>query len=373
MFYYIAGIREGTIKVLRQSSENEVKKIENLQEPIKNLYLQNRRIERIVKAFKKISTINASLLYQKDEYSIDDLNDAISDYLSRFRKFLNNWEAYLKRTFGIDSTHYATFKQATADAYDYNPEYQIVYGLRNADQHCCDSIVTTIRMGVDDDGAYYIEAKAKCEYLLTEFKEWKAVEKKYLQANTEIDIFKCISVANKCVREIHQKTLNCFFSMKLYENCYKILGYANEFQDNREGLVFFRQEEELTKEFWMQPKKELNTISWMIEKCIALLTMHLKNNTSVVSVLYRGDFSSGNLDEYAVNLDKEGNKAGIEIGHMVKIDDIDYLCYSRTIELVKDLETDLVINTAIASDKEIKERFMRIVDVLVWKKCLNEE
>ncbi len=58
---------------------------------------------------------------------------------------------------------------------------------------------------------------------------------------------------------------------------------------------------------------------------------------------------------------------------MVKIDDIDYLCYSRTIELVKDQETDLVINTAIASDKEIKDLFMRIVDVLVWKKCLNEE
>ena len=224
-------------------------------------------------------------------------------------------------------------------------------------------------MSIGDNGVPHIEAKTKCDYLLSIYNEWKPVEKRHLQANTEIDIFKYIGIANKCIEEIHQKAINCFFSVGLYDNCYQILGYANEYPDDREGLTFFCQEEELTKEFWERPQSKINPISWMVDKCIALLTIHLKNNTHVVRVLYRGNFQSGNLNEYGVNLDK----AGLNIGQGVKIGGIDYLCYSRKLELVKDLETNIVINRMISGDKETRDRFGKIVDALVWREQIREE
>jgi len=373
MFYYIASVHKNKIEILRDSCEAEFQKIKNLREPVATIIDNNRRIDPLQKTFKKISTINASLLTQTDEYDMDDLNEAISTYLFRLRKYLDNYETYLKRQFGEASVHYATFKQATKDSYDNHPKYRILYQLRNADQHC-DSIVTNVSIGIADDGARYIEARARSEYLLSVFDHWKSNEKEYLKEQQEVDIFKCISITNACIHEIHQKTLNCFFSLELYENCYKIIGYSNEFSEKREDISFICQNEELTREFWEQPKKNLNMDSWMVRQCIGILALFLRNNYSVATILYHGSFPECRIDEYGIDLKQEGNKTGLEIGNLVKIDGCDYRCHSKIIDLIRDAYTIIAVNMALPREKEkqISEQFSRYIDVLIWKRMLTD-
>ena len=66
MFYYIASLRKGTIKVLRQSSEDELGKIEKLQEPIKNLYLQNKIcLMQNTSFYRKEAIVNFTKIFPK--------------------------------------------------------------------------------------------------------------------------------------------------------------------------------------------------------------------------------------------------------------------------------------------------------------------
>lgn len=373
MYYYVGIFKKGTIKIIRDSDEHEVKKIDTLLEPVKKMLMHNKRLEPLKKAFEKISTINTSLMLKTDEYDVDDLNEAISNYLFRLRKYLDNWETYLKKECGEDSKQYSTFKQATNDAYDKNPEYQIVYQLRNADQHC-DSIVTNVRIGIDAKGERHIEAKAKCDYLLSMYKKWKTCEEQYLKAQTEIDIIKYIEIANKCIYEIHIKTVNSFCSIELYENCYKVIAYSNEFPDDREDVVFFCEEEQLTKEFFERPTKNLHPSSWLVENCINILILFMRNNMSLASVIYHGTFASGRLEEYAIKLEKEGKEALLSIGDLVKINDVDYICFARTIDLVRDSNTVVAVNASLSKEKrkEIGSQISRFVDVLVWKEKMKD-
>lgn len=373
MFYYVGVLKRGLIKIIRDSNETEVKKIEELLEPVKKIISHNNRIVPLQKAFGKISAINTALLCKNEEYDVYDLNEAVSAYLFRLRKFLDNWETYLKQNHGESSIHYLTFKQATKDAYDNNPEYQIVYQLRNADQHC-DNIVTNVRMGIEPNGTRYIQAIARCEYLLTMYKKWKSGEKQHLETQTEIDIFQYIEKANKCVTEIHRKTVNSFCSKDLYENCYKVIAYSNEFLDDREDLVFFCQEEELTKEYMERETQNLKPSSWMVDTCIRFLIKYMRNNISFVSVIYRGAFAHGHLEEYAIKLDKEGKEGYLSIGEIVKINDVDYRCHANTIDLCRDANTVVAVNAALPREKgkEIGGQIARFVDALVWNGRLNE-
>ena len=229
-------------------------------------------------------------------------------------------------------------------------------------------------MGTAEDGAIYIEAKTKCSYLLSISDEWKPDEKKHLEGNDEIDLFKYTVVAYRCIEEIHQVTLNSFFSIELYENCYKTIGYANEFFDKREGLKFFCQEEELTKEFWDRPKKILNMQDWMVRECIHLLTLFIRNNTSVAIVLYHGSFPCDSIDSFAINLDKEENKTDLQIGSIIRTEKWDYQCYSKEINLQNDASIIVAVNTTLQRDEkmEIADQIGRFLDVLVWKKQIEK-
>lgn len=374
MYYYIANVQNKKFEVLRQCSEEEYKRIEQLQEPIKIiLFSANRRIDPLKRAYKKISTINIALMKQTGEYNQYDLGDAISGFLFQLRKYLDNWETYLKRECKETPERLKAFTEATHKAYDEHIEYQIVYRLRNVDQHC-DSIIQNLRMGIAEDGAIYIEAKTKCSYLLSVSSDWKPDERKHLEEHDEIDLFKYISVTYRCIEEIHQATLNSFFSLELYENCYKIIGCANEFFDKREGLKFFCQEEELTKEFWERPQKTLNMQDWMVRECINLLTLFIRNNTSVAIVLYHGSFPCDFIDSFATNLDKEEEKNNIQIGSLIRTEKWAYRCYSKKIDLQNDASIIVAVNTALQGDKEkeIADQIGRFLDVLVWKSQLEE-
>ena len=287
MYYYLASIIENKIEVLRDSNETEYTSIQALQASVHNFMMQNKRSSYEKKAFDRISRINVALLSGKHDYNVDDLNNAISEYLFAFRKFLDNWETHIKREYGEDSELFKTFKKATVHAHSNNIEYKIVYQLRNADQHC-DKIVTSISVGTEDNGERYIEAKAKTDYLLTVFKKWKTDEKEYLHQHENIDIFRFLSITHKCIQRIHLELMNFFCTESLYEDCCAILEKSNEYYTQRNGLSFLCQEEELTKEFFSRPRKTLNNHSWMVRECIDLLKIFFRNNLNVVSVLYYG-------------------------------------------------------------------------------------
>lgn len=375
MFYYIASVQRERFKILRECSKDEVTRIEQLREPIATiLYRANRRIDPLTRAFKKISEINVALMKQTSEYRKEDLCDAVSTFLFQFRKYLDNWETYLKRDCSNTPERYKAFQEATHKAYDDHIEYQIIYHLRNVDQHC-DSIISTISMGTADDGAIYIEAKAKCDHLLSVFDDWKPKEKKHLQEHETIDLFKYIQIAYKCIEEIHQATLNSFFSLELYENCYKIVGIANEFRDERENLQFLCQDEELTKESFERQNTTLNMHNWMVNECIHLLTLFLKNNLSVAIVLYHGDLSCDFIDDFAINLDKRDENGDVNIGQVLTLGKWKYSCYARTTDLLNDSYTAIAINHALpqTEGRTLENRVSRFVNVLVWKHCLHDE
>ena len=373
MFYYIANVQNGVIEVLRQCSNEEYKRIEQLQEPIKSiLFRANRRIDPLQRVYNRISTINIGLMKQTGEFSRYDLSDAISNFLFQLRKYLDNWETYLKREYQEKPEHLQAFTEATHKAYDGNIEYQIVYHLRNVDQHC-GSIIQGISIGIAEDGTKYIKAKTKCSYLLSISNDWKPDEKRHLEANDEIDLFHYISVAYRCVQEIHQATLNSFFSMELYENCYMIIGIANEFFEKREGLKFFCQEEELTKEYWEKPQKTLNMHDWMVKECLHLLTLFIRNNASVAVVLRHGSFSFDAIDTFAIDLDKEEEKKSLQIGDLIKVNNWNYRCYSQKIDVFNDAYIIIAINIALQRNEEnkIADQIGRYMDVLVWKRHLE--
>ena len=375
MFYYIANVQNNTFEVLRQCSEEEYSRIKKLQEPLSTiLYRVNRRIEPLQKAFKRISTINIALMKQTNEYDRYDLSDAVSNFLFRFRKHLDNWETYLKRECADVPERYKAFKEATSQAYDSHIEYQLIYHLRNVDQHC-DNIISGLQLGISEDGATYIEATAKCKYLLSVSDDWKPNEKELLQEHEEIDLYKYLSVAYRCIQEIHQTILNTFFSMDLYDNCYKIVGLSNEFHDKREHLKIFCQEEELTEEYFRRPRKTLNMEDWMVKECINLLKIYLKKNMPVAVVLYHGSISCEFIDEFAINLDKQEKKCDININEMIKVENWNYLCTSKKIDVIKDLYTVIAINKALSKEQQLdmKDRIKRFVDVLVWKEHLENE
>ena len=368
MYYYVASCLNDEIKVLRSSNEKEFNEIKDLQASLRNIIIQNNRLSIENKAFKRISNINKSLLVKKSEYNRDDLNHAISEYLFSFRKFLDNWETHIKREYGKDSDLYDLFKKSTAKAYDQNIEYRIVYQLRNADQHC-DGVVTSISMGIDNDGARYIEATAKTAYLLSVYKKWKSSEKQYLSEIDRIDIFKLLNVTHRCIQQIHFELLNFFVSENLYDECCAIIERANEHFTDRLGLSFLCQPEALTKEFWAQPQKTLNNHSWMVRESINLLRVYFRKNLSVVSVLYYGNKYPDIIREIASELTEE-EREKIDLGALVDIEGTKYRCYQITIDVSNDSSIFITINNEVPRDqrKIICNRFLRYVEALIGTK-----
>lgn len=365
MFYYLAYIKSNNFEILRQSNEDEYAHINKLREPLATVLNANRRIDPVQRAFNKISTINKSLLQQLQEYTVNDLNDAISNYLFRLRKYLDNYETYIKRNYGETSIQFKAFKKATGDAYDKNDEYKIVYQLRNADQHC-DNIVSNISMGIDENGARYIEAIAECNNLLSVFSKWKPVERQHLQTVNQIDIFRYIVIAHKCINEVHQRVLDTFFSEELYDNCCSIVNYANEYFDKRDGLHFLCQKEELTKEYFNRPRKTLNTDSWLVTQCIKLLCIHLKNNIPSAVVLYKGVLPCAIVSNYVIDLNEQ-NAQDLCVGSLVRISNMDYICFTEFILLDKDIDFFIAINKKVprGEGQEIGNRFCNIFKVLI--------
>lgn len=367
MFYYVASYMNSTISIHRESDEEEYKAICELQVALQEVEKHKRRFDSIRRAYNRITKISTSLLSNSDDYDIQDFGNAISEYMFSFRKFLDNWETYIKRTFGENSDLFRIFKASTATAYDKHDEYKIVYQLRNADQHV-DQVVDLISVGTNSDGTPYIKANADCSRLLSIYSKWKAVEKKHLQQYHSIDLFAYVKVAHACIEQIELNLVNYFMSEELYDSCYKILVKANEFFEQRQGLAFLCQEEEMTKEFWSRPSKTLNNHSWMIPECIRMLESFLRNNIHVATILCHGKDYSTPLVNVSTELSWEQIEQ-MHPGNKIIISGRPYVCYSIIMDLLNQSKLVLAVNAAISPREQGTRciRFQKYANALLGK------
>ena len=368
MYYYIAGCANNVFSIYRESCEAEYQALRALQIPLERVEEQKRCFNNVRRNYNRIIKISLSLLARSGDSDIQEFENAISDYLFSFRKFLDNWETYIKRNYGEDSPLYIIFRTTTASAYDNHDEYKIIYQLRNIEQHV-DKVVDHIVVRTDDDGTSYIQANADSYRLMQIYSKWKAVEKEHLQKCETIDVFAYVKVAHACLMQIEKELVGYFLSDELYDSCCRILTKANEFFDHRKELIFLCQEEELTKEFWHRPFKSLRPRSWMVPECIILLEAFLRSNSSRAVILYYGKGYSVSLANVAIELSKEQNEQ-IYSGDKMNINGMHYLCYSTKMDLINGRRIILAINEDIPSDKreEVHFLFSKYVNALLGKK-----
>lgn len=371
MYYYIASYINSAISIHRESNEEEYKAVCELQSPLQKVDKHKRRFDSVRRAYERIVKIGDSLMGHSDDYDIEDFGNAISDYMFSFRKFLDTWETHIKRTCGEDSDLYRIFKKSTAKAYDNHDEYKIVYQLRNADQHV-DQVVDLISIGMNSDGTPYIKANADCARLMQIYSKWKAPEKAHLQQHQSIDLFAYIKVAHTCIMQIELDLVNYFMSEELYDSCCKMLVKANEFFEQRKGLAFLCQQEEMTKEFWSRPSKTLNNHHWMIPECIGMLEAFLRNNIRVATILCHGKNYAIPLANVATELSWEQIEQ-MHPGNKLIISGTPYVCYSVIMDYINQSKLVLAVNAAIPVKEQESRciRFKQYTNALLGKELLK--
>ncbi len=173
MCYYIMSIYDDTFRKLRRSSEEEYNKITSLNKKINSLLVDGRRIDGVVNAYKKLNDAAYSVMVNsRSSSTMYDLGDCLSNYLFHARKYLDNWNAYIDRTYGKDSDFFKCFKAATAYEYDNHMEYRIMYELRHFDQHIS-QIISSTSVGLLENGGRYLRVLIDRDRLLKEFSSIK--------------------------------------------------------------------------------------------------------------------------------------------------------------------------------------------------------
>ena len=304
MYYYVFSRSKGSIKLLRESYEEEYEKITGLTKKVVELLMDSKKINSVIKGYSELQKAIESVFNNNSISAINDIdiNDYLSDYLFRVRKYLDNWETHIKRHYGEDSLFLKQFKDTTSYVYDNHMEYRIMYQLRNFDQHC-DNIASSISIGLNDNGEKYLKVNLSKDKLLSNYKRWKPIEKSDLASLGEtIDALSFAYEYHKCILSIHQKICEFHMNSELYMNCTEVLKCANEYKEDRETIYFVKQENIIDKEFWRQPTKTLNFTSWCVPQCYNLLILHMKNNLSSVKVVYNGDQYELLLKEAAIKV-----------------------------------------------------------------------
>lgn len=302
MYYYILSFANKKMEVLRKSDKDEYDKVTELTHKVNSLISDMGKINDINNAYQTLQKTVAQYGERGQIVSGGDINACLSGYLFRVRKYLDNWEAHIKRNYDEASGFLKRFKDAAAHEYDSCMEYRIMYQLRNFDQHC-DSIVSSIGAGLNEKGEKTVEVKLSKQKLLTEYSKWKAKEKEDLASlGEEIDAIQFLEKYHECILRIHQTLCEHHMSPELYNDCEQLIKCANEFGDKRNSLHFAVQETELDLEFWKQPTQKLSMTLWCVRECHSVLLEHIKGNYPTVRVLCCGKLYKERLRDAAIEV-----------------------------------------------------------------------
>lgn len=202
MYRYFVELSEKGIGILKQISEEDHQDILPHVKKISNLEVDMKRINIVENAYNEL--MSAYDIMVRDEQNLNEdisINYKLSAYLSAFKKFTDNWQTHIIRTFGKDSDELKMFKTATAKQYDNHMAYKIMYRLRNYDQHCYGIISRiTKSLGNNDERQCFIISNR--DKLLTSFDDRKSEEIEFLKNQEEyFEIFPLIKEFQQCIIE----------------------------------------------------------------------------------------------------------------------------------------------------------------------------
>jgi len=303
MHYYFIDTKNKALVFQRELSEEEFGELYKHICKISSMRLNNDRIQSVIQEYDEFLLLLDNLDKAKSFYDYKKLQTTLSNYLFYFKKYVDNWETYLSRTYGKKSLEVQRFKQAQAEEYDNYMEYRIMYRLRNFDQHC-GNIISSISNGIDENGTKKHIVYTQRDRLLEQFDEWKAEEVDFLKKQDEqIDILPYVVKFQQSIIRIHEKIMQIHFTEDFFNSCAEIIIAANEFE-NEEDISIVSNECEMNSDFWNSPnQKKMNLTDLDVKACKELLKMHIRNNLFLVKVLYHGERFDKPLKSCAIPVD----------------------------------------------------------------------
>lgn len=305
VYYYFVDTKNGSLIFQRDIPEDEFNELMKHISKVSNMKVDNNRVQFVNQEYAKFMKLLKELGRAKTLYDYNQIQSALSNYLFYFKKYLDNWETHLARTYGKKSTEYKCFKEAQANEYDNYMEYRIMYRLRNFDQHC-GNIICQISIGLDEDGNEKDQVFTQRDRLLEQFGEWKPEEIDFIKKQEErIDLLPFVIQFQKSITRIHEKIMQIHFNEDFYISCAKIIIAANEFE-NEEDISIARNEIEMNAEFWNAPnKKQLSLTHLDTSTCKHLLQMHIKSNFNSIKILFHGEHYNKGLNNCAIPIDND--------------------------------------------------------------------
>lgn len=303
MYYYFIDTKDGALVFQREATEKEFEELKKHIYKISDMQRDNNRIRTVNQKYDEFTKQLASLGQAKSFYDYAEIQSSLSNYLFHFKKYLDNWETHLSRSYGQSSTEYKCFKTAQAFEYDNHIEYRFMYRLRNFDQHC-GNIISQISSSIDENNKQQHKIFADRDSLLRDFDEWKIEEVEYIkQQDAFFDLYPIIKQFQACIVRIQDKIMQIHFKNDFFESCAQIIIAANEFK-NEEDISIVVNEKQIDSIFWDSPgQKKLAFTRLDVKTCKQLIELYVKKKFRVIKVLYFGEKYHRALRQCAVAVD----------------------------------------------------------------------
>jgi len=303
VYYYYVTMADQTIRFERNATEEEYNRLNPHISKISKILIDKRRIDIVVSAYSKLVEEFDNLSSErKSPHDSNELIFSLTYYLAAFKKYLDNWETDLKRTFGKQSEEVKLFKAAQSHEYDSHMEYRIFYRLRNYDQHC-GNLVSHITSKVLPDNSRQHLVLADRDRLLSDFDEWKPEEVAYLKScEQKFEIRPLIDVFQSCIISIHEKIMQIHFNKEFYCSCATLIAAAKEFE-NEDEAYFVGFETEIDWANLDLEGKTLHLTYLEVPICKKLLELYFLNNQEFIKILYHGSNLKKRIGKYAYEID----------------------------------------------------------------------
>ena len=289
MFHYFVDLSNKSFSFKEQVGDEKFEIISSHVERISALKRDDARFKIIEHSYNDfIDTINAIITGKKVLATNGLLTSKLTGFLSCVRKYLDNWETYLKTVYGKQSDEARVFSTNTGFLYDNNPEYCFMYRLRNYDQHC-EIVFSSFTESINPDGTISRAVLVNKNKLLSSpFNGWKQVDLDFINTlDDNFDILPIIKRYYDCMNQLHSQLLRIHLKKELFNSCSVILEEANKFE-NENGIEILSSEKELGGVLAVQDSKTFQCTHLFIPECKVLLKQLLKENSQAFRICVEG-------------------------------------------------------------------------------------
>ena len=289
MFHYFVDLSNGSFSFIEQLCDEKFDVISAHVERISAFKRDDARFNIIEHSYNDfIDTASRIISGEKALATNGFLTSKLTGFLSCVRKYLDNWETYIKTDYGKQSTEAQLFSNETGSIYDSSPEYSFMYRLRNYDQHC-EIVFSSFQESVNPDGTISrVILVNKDKLLNSPFNGWKQVNLDFIRTLDEnFDILPIIKTYYECMKKLHSQLLRIHLKKELFNSCSAILEEVNRFE-NENGIEILSTEKELSEVMAAQDSKTFQCTHLFIPECKVLLSQLLKENSQAFRVFVEG-------------------------------------------------------------------------------------